>query len=86
MNASACELENLYIQWPLCWLLMAVCSIKKLMGVSVFEQIGSKSCSLDSVLYLHLAMGRNWSNVESNIETLFWCLQEHMVEKPAVYS
>jgi len=65
---------------------MAVCSIKKLMGVFVFEQIGSKSRCLDSVLHLHLAMGRNWSNVESSIETLFWCLQEHMVEKHAVYS
>ena len=36
-----------------------------LMSVSVFDQIGSKSCCLDSVLRLHLTMGRNWSTVES---------------------
>ena len=74
------------IQWPLCWLLMAVCSLKKLISVSVFGQIGSKSCCLDSVLHLHLAVGWNWSSVESSSETPFWRLQEHMVEKPAVYS
>jgi hypothetical protein len=61
----------LYIHCLLCWLLMAVCSVKKLMSVSVFEQIGSKSRCLISVLHLHLAMGRDWSNVESNIDTLF---------------
>ena len=57
-----------------------------LMCVSVFDQIGSKSCCLDSVLHLHPAMGRKWSTVVSSSETTFWPLQEHMVEKPAVYS
>ena len=65
---------------------MAVCSVKKLMSVSVFEQIVSKSCCLDSVLHLHLAVGRKWSTVESSSKTSFWCLQEHVVEKPAVHS
>ena len=65
---------------------VCTCVVLRSWWVCLCEQIGSKSCCLDSVLHLHLAMGRNWSTVESSCEAQFWCLQEHMVEKPAVYS
>ena len=66
-----CELEKFVHSVIIFLLLMALCRVKMLMIVSVFDQIGSKSCCLDSVLHLHLAMGWNWSTVESGSETPF---------------